>query len=207
VLDIGCGNGFIGSLLAREAVRVIGIDDLSWKRPQIEAFHDSNAYEMRVPCRLGDFLGNFQVALCSWMVPGSNLTTEILARGPAFVIHIYSPDHQTDGSLTTGICEAYRCRPPYMVLCRWAVVTPADYFAALDNRFDVNSRKLRVVEVWKRQDAPDVSFPELNAVGEEYDWELERIELNRIRVARGLEPYEIPTRWQSLHSFDHNPVG
>lgn len=207
VLDIGCGNGFIGSLLAREAVRVIGIDDLSWKPPQIRELYDSNAYELRVPCSLSDFRDTFQVALCSWMVPDANLTTEILARGPALVIHIFSLDCSADGLAITGSNEAYRCQSPYVVLGRWGVVTPGDYFAALDCSFSANNRKLRVVEVWKRKDAPDVSFPELNVVDEEYDWELERFRLNRIRVARGLEPYEIPSRWQSLRSFDHPSVG
>jgi SAM-dependent methyltransferase len=191
VLDVGCGNGFIGSLLAREGVRVIGIDDDSWKPPQIATFFDADTYERRAPCSLGQFAEPFDVALCSWMVPGTNLTRAILTRRPSLVIHVYSSDRHEDGSITTGSAEAYDCPPDYAPIGRWTVVTPHNFFAKLG--FPTGTpRKTRLVEAWRRQDVQDLELKPPELLSEEYSWQIERDRLNEICRRLGTESYEVP---------------
>jgi SAM-dependent methyltransferase len=91
ILDVGCGNGFIGSLLAREGLPVIGIDDFSWSPPQIPYLFDERVYEHRAPVSLEKFEDDFNVAFCSWMVPNVNLTPLIVSKRPEFIVHVYSP--------------------------------------------------------------------------------------------------------------------
>jgi hypothetical protein len=194
VVDVGCGNGFVGSLLAREGVRVIGIDDLSWNAPQIASFYDPEVYELKAPCCFDEYSGPCDVALCSWQVPGVNLTEQILSRHPRLVIHIYSPDLQSDGTPTTGSKAAYQIPSDYRRIGQWGVVSPPNFFHGIDARYTRNGRTTRVVECWARDDMPEFGAMELDSVDVEYKWQLDRDGLNSIRAQLGLETYDIPTR-------------
>ena len=66
VADLDCGNGFIGSLIAREGVRVIGVRDPHGKPNQIEDFHDAGCYEVR-QSTIADIDFPLDVAFSSWM--------------------------------------------------------------------------------------------------------------------------------------------
>lgn len=194
VLDVGCGNGFIGSLLAREGVRVIGIDDYSWPPPQIGRFSDADRYELHAPCSLADYTAGYDIALCSWMVPGGNLTEAILANYPSAVIHIFSTDRYRDGKLITGTEAAYRCPEDYKVAGGWDVSMPADYFAAIVPELMRmhNLPKKRSVEVWVRKDLSGVPLEMPQPLMDEYAWQKERDVLNQIRQRMGLATYKVP---------------
>src|SRR3569623_2108112 len=47
ICDLHAGNGFVGSLLAREGVKVIGVRDPAAKPNQIRRLYDSERYEFR----------------------------------------------------------------------------------------------------------------------------------------------------------------
>jgi hypothetical protein len=188
LLDIGCGNGFIGSLIAREGIRTVGIDNWIWRRPQIRSFYDPECYELRAPCDLEAVTEKFDAALCSWMVPNANLTGEVVRLQPTLIIHVMSPDFGDDGSPTTGCNAAYELPAGYRNLARWVAATPADYFHALDPCLTRNGVQLRIVEIWARQDGPKITFPGLTEELDEYPWEKERMQLNSTRIARGLPP-------------------
>jgi SAM-dependent methyltransferase len=191
VLDIGCGNGFVGSLLAREGARVIGIDDLSWKLPQIPHFYDPICYKLRTPKSLSTYEGNVDVAFCSWMVPDANLTKEIVEREPSLIIHVYSPHDEDGGRRETGCTEAFVCPERYSVLGGWAVFTPGSFFSDLDEVYSSKPDKIRLVEIWCfSEQLRRVRFtpPEQ---GTSYDWDLERGILNDVRAERGLPLYAI----------------
>jgi hypothetical protein len=191
LLDVGCGNGFIGSLIAREGLRTVGIDDWSWPRPQIQAFYDPKCYELRAPCELSLFADHFDVAICSWMLPNANLTGEIVRLKPALLIHVWSPDRSADGNPTTGCTGAYKLPVGYRHLAAWAATTPPDYFHALDPRLTGNGTQIRLVEIWRREDVPTLSFAGLVSVDDEYPWQQDRAMLNAVRKSRGLPATEL----------------
>jgi len=127
VCDIGCGNGFLGSMLAREGMEVFGIDDRSYKQPLIPNFYDKDCYNV-IETSLESLEINFDIALCSWMVPGTNLTKTILDKKPLLIIHFFSPDMQGDGTPTTGMPKAYECPVGYKFLTGWMNVIPVNFF-------------------------------------------------------------------------------
>ncbi len=195
ILDIGCGNGFIGSLLAREGLSVTGIDDHSWRRPQIPCLYDQQMYELRAPVSLWEFRDKFTVAFCSWMVPGSNLTSTLIARDPALIIHVYSPSPGHGGMRETGTNDAYCLPDKYRRLGSWAACTPENFFSDIVPALQKKDSTVRIVEMWCREDVEDVRFfaPTESENSDPYYWDFERSKLNEIRRERGLACFEIRT--------------
>ena len=191
ILDIGCGNGFLGSLLAREGVRVTGIDNLSWRPPQIPKFYDQDCYELIAPLSFENFKKNFDVAFCSWMVPGINLTKEIIARNPSLIIHVFSNHIQNDAIQETGLKEAFICPVGYHIVGGWKAETPGDFFSGIDQRLSSKPTKVRYVEIWRREDAEPIEFLHPLQFNDNYHWDKEREELNRIRKNIGFKTFSI----------------
>ncbi|MFP5345288.1 MAG: hypothetical protein ACLGGU_06655, partial [Gammaproteobacteria bacterium] len=111
VCDLHPGNGFTGSLLAREGVKVIGVRDAQAKPNQIKDFYDGARYEMR-EARIEQIGFAFDVAFSSWMPAGANLTPQILRYTPKLIIFIHT-DHvdATTHIPQTGTPEAFRDLP------------------------------------------------------------------------------------------------
>ncbi len=191
ILDIGCGNGFLGSLLAREGLRVTGIDDLSWKPPQIPKFYDQDCYEFITPLSFKNFRKDFDVAFCSWMIPGINLTKEIIARNPSLIIHFYSKHIQNDGCQETGLKEAFICPAGYQIVGGWKAETPGDFFSGIDKQLSSKPTKVRYVEIWRREDVGPIKFQHPLQFNDNYYWDVEREELNRIRKTIGFKTFSI----------------
>ena len=193
ILDIGCGNGFLGSLLAGEGVRVTGIDDLSWRPPQISRFYDREIYEFITPLSFDNYKKDFDVAFCSWMVPGTNLTNEFSAslRNPSLIIHIFSKHVQNDGRQETGLKEGFICPSGYHVVGEWKSETPGDFFSGICPRLGSKPRKVRYVEIWRRKDIGPIEFMHPLQFDDNYYWDIEREELNRIRQNMGFKTFSI----------------
>lgn len=191
VLDVGCGNGFIGSLLAREGIPVIGIDNLSWALPQIHHLFDEQVYESRIPVSLEEYGDDFNVAFCSWMIPNANLTKQIVAKQPELIIHTYSAHTQPDESPQTGCEEAYRCPKDYWVLGAWATQTPANFFADVEPRFSRKSATIRITEIWCHRDIHTAKFFAPEHCNNEYSWDIEREFINMIRRTRNMDACQI----------------
>lgn len=190
ICDVGCGNGFLGSLLAREGLNVFGIDDRSYKQPQISSFYDRKCYEI-LETSLSDPKISFDGAFCSWMTPGTNLTPEIIAKKPYLIIHVFSPDRQSNGSPTTGVPEAYVYPVRYKLIAGWVSKVPRDYFLPLNSNLSGNLRKTRVVCVYAHVDLnPIARIHPFDFVGT-YDWDIERNFIDQLRMSGGLEPWSM----------------
>ena len=191
VCDIGCGNGFLGSLLAREGVKVFGIDDRSYKQPQIPNFFDSECYRV-IETSLADLDIPFDVALCAWIEPNANLTPLIVDTKPALIIHILSPDRQTDGTPTTGTQSAYTRPEDYYPVAAWRTELPQDYFLPLTRivsaNLESNSRKTGSVFIYARRDIRPLTFVSPRSFSDWYDWDHERHFIDGLRRGLGLPP-------------------
>lgn len=190
VLDIGCGNGFIGGLLAREGLNVIGIDDLTWNQPQVSNLYDGDVYCRKAPFSLENYTDKYDVAFCSWMVPGENLTNEILKSNPAIIIHVYSSHKDYKGELITGSKEAYNLPEGYSFLCEWESCTPSNFIPSLFSQISFYvSDQIIITSIWIRNNlsSVDAILPSTIDVESEYAWDIERNVINKRREELGLD--------------------
>lgn len=189
ICDVGCGNGFLGSLLAREGINVFGTDDRSYKQPQINNFYDNSCYRI-IEASLSGLSMTFDVALCSWMTPGLNLTPTIIERHPKLLIHFFSPDRQPDGSPTTGLLEAYLPPKNYNFLTGWCSILPKDFFSPLREMTDLNlavsQQKVRAVIIYAHRDLSLAGKISPLDYSNYYDWDLERDFINSLRFEKSL---------------------
>jgi hypothetical protein len=187
VCDVGCGNGFIGSLLAREGVQVFGVDDNSFKQPQIPNFFDKDCYS-KIIASIEDPSIILDVAFCSWMSPGTNLATAIAAKNPRLIIHLFSPDRQSDGSPTTGTTTAYNCPDNYHLLTSWSTLLPKDYFLQIGAPSG-NPKTIRKVRIYAHNELEKECHVTPLGFSKLYDWDKEKILINTIRSSMGLQKY------------------
>lgn len=127
VCDIHGRNGFIGSLLGREGLRVIALRDEADKPNQIHPFNDPECCELRdVTIDQVDF--PFDVAFSAWMPAGQNRTPAIVARRPKLIVFIHT-DHKDEVNdlQQTGTPEAFRDLPDhYKLIAEWSIMRPKD---------------------------------------------------------------------------------
>ncbi len=172
VCDLRCGNGFIGSLLANEGVRVIGVREPTAKPNQIPDFYDFLRYEMRtLPITDIDFA--FDVAFSSWMPSEVNDTPHILQHSPKLIIYIHT-DHVdgSSGRRQTGTAEAFVDLPGrYKLVDQWSVTRAQDMQHDVWSELPPSIEETRHVKVYA-----DTPFHGINLLGyaetaKGYDWE------------------------------------
>lgn len=148
VLDVNPGNGFIGTLLAREGVSVIGARDPHAKRNQIENLFDPSFYQMRETA-LPQIDVAFDVAFCAWMPSGVNQTPAIVARKPKLIIYIYT-DHATDnGVRITGTADAFIDLPEnYQMIAEWDITRPKDLFQEVWPDLTGSPEEVRITKIY-----------------------------------------------------------
>lgn len=174
VCDLRCGNGFIGSLLANEGVRVIGVREPTAKLNQIPDFYDFLRYEMRaLPIADIDFA--FDVAFSSWMPSEINDTPRILQHSPKLIVYIHT-DHvdASSGRRQTGTAEAFVKLPDrYKLIDQWSVTRAQDMLHEIWPELPPSIEETRHVKVYA-----DTPFHGINLLGyaeaaKGYDWENE----------------------------------
>lgn len=172
VCDLHARNGFIGSLLAREHLRVIGLRDPADKPPQIPNFYDPDVYEMRQGREIDVA---FDVAFSSWMPGGQNVTPEILTHEPKLIVYIHTEHVDAiSGQAQTGTPEAYAgLSERYRLIEQWSITRPADLLHAVWPDLSPNIEETRHVKIFA-----DRPWHGLEPVAETppvtpYDWEAE----------------------------------
>jgi 2-polyprenyl-3-methyl-5-hydroxy-6-metoxy-1,4-benzoquinol methylase len=173
VCDLHGGNGFIGSLLAREGVQVTGMRDPDAKPHQIAEMHDPTGYQIRSG-KVSDIDFGFDVAFSSWMPAGVNLTPEIVRHTPKLIVYIHT-DHVNaeTGVAQTGTPEAYTDLPArYKLIDQWSVTRPADMFYEVWPDLSRCIEETRQVKIYADEPWHDLApvTPHDTAV---YDWEKE----------------------------------
>ena len=172
VLDIHARNGFVGTLLAHEGAKVIGLRDPEEKPNQIANFYDPAVYEMREG-RLADVDFPVDVVLSSWMPMGQNVTPEIVKLKPKMIIYIYTEHtNEFSGERQTGTEEAFDNLPEnYRIIDEWAIARPANLLQEAWPDLSPNIEETRVVRIYADQSVPDAPRYEINEPVAPYDWE------------------------------------
>ncbi|MBI3774235.1 MAG: hypothetical protein HY273_01545 [Gammaproteobacteria bacterium] len=172
VCELHARNGFLGSLLARENVRVIGLRDPRTKPNQIADFYDNEHYDMRS----GTIAQNapvFDLAFSAWMPSGENHTPALLACRPKIVVYVYT-EHADPISLQpqTGTTEAFtQLSSDYKLIDQWQDVRPADFFKEVWPDLTGNLAETRITRVYARTEFHNLAPIASAAPLAHYDWE------------------------------------
>ena len=174
VCDFHGRNGFLGSLLGREGVTVVGLNDPADKPNQIADFFDSAVYRRYEEAeRPVDF--SFDVAFSAWMPAGVNRTPEMLQYRPKLMVYIHS-DHmdESSGLPQTGTAEAYRELPEhYHLVASWSITRPRDVLHEVWPDLTPSIEEIRQVKIYADTPWHDIDVSETLAPVEPYDWERE----------------------------------
>ncbi|HED39653.1 MAG TPA: hypothetical protein ENJ13_04405 [Chromatiales bacterium] len=174
VCDLHAGNGFVGSLLAHEGVKVVGTRDPAAKPNQITDFYDAERYTMKeMAVDAIDF--KFDVAFSAWMPGGKNLTPEILKHKPKLIVFIHT-DHTDEKNEVpqTGTPEAFTALPEnYALIAGWSITRPQDCLKEVWEELTPSIEEVRHVKIYADTPWHEIDLGEGLVPEEPYDWEKE----------------------------------
>jgi len=172
ILDVHPGNGFIGSLIAREGVTVVGARDPKIKPNQIKNFFDTDFYQMREQA-ISDIDDEFDVIFSSWMPAGENHTPEIIKHKPKLIIYTYTDQLDEQNNRICGTEDAFNQLPDnYRLAAQWDVTRPKDLFKLAWPDLTDNMEEVRKTKIFADRTCPDLDLSGLQAATP-YDWEEE----------------------------------
>jgi hypothetical protein len=175
VCDLYCGNGFIGSLLARELPQgtpVSGLHAYNAKPNQIESFYDSNCYQFS-DAHLEDC--ECDVVFCSWIPSGTNPTPTIISKQPNLIIYGYTEHKNPEtGERQSGTDDMFDAlNQQYRLIDEWSVTRPENLFHEIWPDLTPNIEETRYTRVYAHQQFPDIQPPQALPEATPYDWENE----------------------------------
>lgn len=174
ILDIHARNGFIGSLLAREGLKVIGLRDPEAKPNQITEFYDADAYDLCIGT-LADVDFEFDVAFSAWMPSGINFTPDILKHKPKLIVFVYT-EHVNEYSKQrqTGTLEAFDHLPSnYKIIDEWSIQRPENMLHEAWPDLGPSLEETRIVRIYADEPFHAIERYAPEQFAEPYDWERE----------------------------------
>lgn len=170
-LDWYPGNGFIGSLLAREGIKLSGVKSNVSKQNQISSFCDSHCYQFID--QIDPETAN-DIIFASWIPSMENPTPAILELSPKLIVYVYTEhvDQNTD-KRQTGTDDMFdRLDDNYNLLDTWSVNRPKDVLHEVWPDMTPSIEETRIVKVYIRKDCKADKIESINGQ-EVYDWEKE----------------------------------
>ncbi len=174
VLDVHARNGFIGSLLAREGVRVVGLRDPLEKPNQIANFYDPTCYDMREGT-VADVDFPIDVAFSAWMPSGKNFTPDIVRLKPKLIIYVYTEHVNVYSKLWQTGCEAAFNDLPdnYRIIDEWSIARPENLLQEAWPDLSASIEETRYVRVFADRSVAEIPQYAPERMAEPYDWEAE----------------------------------
>ncbi|NOY62642.1 MAG: hypothetical protein GXP10_05695 [Gammaproteobacteria bacterium] len=174
VCDLHCTNGFVGSLVAREGVKVVGVRNPGAKANQIADFYDPECYDMRPAQAISDIDFVFDVALSAWMPAGINLTPDIIKHRPKLIVFIHTNHVDESTQLPqTGTPEAFTELPDgYKLIDQWSVKRPEDLLHDVWPDLTPSIEEVRHVKIYADSDHHGIGHS-ASVVADGYAWEKE----------------------------------
>lgn len=175
VLDVHARNGFVGSLLAREGVEVIGLRSEHDKPNQIENFYDKSCYKMTN----GEIENTdipVDVVFSSWMPSPQNITNDIVRLNPKLVVYIFTEhSNEYSGERQTGTSQSFGEQLPnnYKLIDEWQVTRSENLLNEIWPDLSPNIEENRFVRIFANEGFHDIKNNEDNIKVKGYDWEKE----------------------------------
>jgi len=173
IVDWYPGNGFIGSLLARENLHVLGIQANSPKPNQIELFYDNHCYHF---CS-GDIPKQCDVVFASWIPSHTNPTPQILSLQPKLIVYVFTEHADPQNNRRqTGTDDMFdNLQDQYRLLDSWSVTRPKNLLHEIWPDLTPNIEETRITKIYIDTGiAPDaISTLQNCAASKIYDWEKE----------------------------------
>jgi len=168
--DLYSGNGFIGSLIGREGIRVMGSQSEAYKPNQIAEFYDNDHFSFS-PGRVEDL--PCEAILASWVPSNFNPTPVMIKNKPKLFIYIYTEHKNHDtGVRQTGTDDMFDEIPDdYTLIDDWSVTRPENLLHDIWPDMTTNIEETRFVRIYAQKKFEHISpinnLPELPC----YDWE------------------------------------
>ena len=168
------GNGFIGSLIAREGVNTFGMRKHTGLPNQISEFFDNTVY------RFSDqefTTVNPHAVLASWPPSGTNPTPDIMAKQPQLIIYIYTEHSNPEtGQRQTGSSDMFDdLSGQYQLIDNWSVTRPKNLLHDIWPDMTPNIEEHRLVRIYAlqalMQSAQPISAIDIPQGVMPYDWE------------------------------------
>ena len=175
VLDVHARNGFVGSLLAREGVEVIGLRSEHDKPNQIENFYDKSCYKMTN----GEIENTdlpVDVIFSSWMPSPQNITNDIVRLNPKLVVYIFTEhSNEYSGERQTGTSQSFGEQLPssYKLIDEWQVTRSENLLNDIWPDLSPNIEENRFVRIFANEGFQDIKINENTIPVNGYDWEKE----------------------------------
>jgi hypothetical protein len=170
VCDLFPGNGFIGSLLAREGVNTVGLRHPELKPNQIESFHDKECFSYSDQALS---VQHFDAVLVSWPPSGVNPSPLLAELNTKLLMYIYT-DHVDDASGlrqtgTTDLLDALQ--EDYREIDAWQVQRPKDLLHEIWPDMTPSIEEIRQVRVFAHSSLPTLEPAHSLPPTQPYDWE------------------------------------
>jgi hypothetical protein len=170
ICDLHAGNGFVGSLLAREGVSVIGVRDPALKPNQIRNFYDPDFYRLR-DMAIPEIKFQFDVAFSSWMPAGVNITPEILRHRPRLIVFTYTDHEDNEGNRLCGTPESFNDLPEsYRMIAEWDITRPENLFHEVWPDLTPSPEQVRITRIFADEPFHDISVSGAQPATP-YEWE------------------------------------
>lgn len=191
--DLYPGNGFIGSLIGREGVRVVGLRQTQGKPNQIESFYDADCYTWS---EQGVSQLHPDAVLVSWPPSGANPSPELAALGVKLLVYIYT-DHvdPASGLRQTGSADLLAAlAADYREIDAWQVERPKDLLHEIWPDLTPSIEELRQVRVYAHRSVPQIEAVRSLSPAQPYDWERElEMALLALQAKREVRARGFPT--------------
>jgi len=173
ILDWFPGNGFIGSLLARENLKVLGIKDNIAKPNQIELFYDEHCYSY---CN-DTIPSHCDMVFASWIPSNLNPTPHFLKQQPKLIAYVFT-EHMDPNTnqRQTGTDDMFNSlKNHYRLLDTWSVTRPKNLLHEIWPDMTPNIEETRITRIYiDTKITTDAVLPfNCNVTDDIYDWEKE----------------------------------
>ncbi|WP_455202783.1 hypothetical protein [Kaarinaea lacus] len=169
VYDWYPGNGFIGSLLAREGLSVTGIKGNVEKDNQIKSFFDKDCYRFADRNNISE---SCDLILASWMPPQVNPTIELLPLNPRLIAYVYTEHRdESNNQRQTGTDDMFdTLDKDYILIDSWSFHRPLNLLHEIWPDMTPSIEETRITRVYAARDTT-VKKIEVIKTESPYDWE------------------------------------
>ena len=169
LLDWYPGNGFIGSLVAREGITVTGVGNHILKPNQINSFYDKDCFHFVESIEQRK---KHPAILVSWPPPEYNPSKDLLASNPQLIVYIFTR-HTDDntGKRQTG-CDKMLSDlgDQYKLIDEWTVTREKNILHEIWPDMTPSIEEIRYVHIFAQRNCQ--LSPVVNAAAHTvYDWE------------------------------------